>query len=222
MVREFATGLLEQFHLSKSETNAGVIVYSSEPRLVIKLNEIYEIEKFKKELKDRTPYPKNYRKRLPWMRSKTNIDKALTLAKDELFTSTNGDRRDVRNVLVFLTDGMQDPKLEPGKFLEDFSQPLKDDGATIIAVGFKKADRKELAKIASSPELVLDNTGGVEVLTRAVNDIVEKICNCKYFPLRQDPYQMTICNYTRPILPFSSVQGKIEQLKPDLLLLPLA
>ena len=173
-VRKFAMDLLEQFHLSKSETNAGVIVYSKEPKLVVKFNEFYVIETFKKVLNDKTPYPPQIDQLIRWMNKTTGIDKALVMAKEELFTRTNGDRQDVRNVLIFLTDGEQNPQLEDGQSLGDFSQPLKDDGVTIVAVGFKAAKPSELAKITSSPELVLDNTGGVEVLTKAVNDIAAK------------------------------------------------
>ena len=111
------------------------------------------------------------------MNEYTRIDLALTMAEKDLLTAANGDRQDVRNALIFLTDGQQKP---PAQFsLEHYAKPLKDDNVNIIAVGFGRANESELAKIASSPELVLSYKGGVEVLKEAVGEIVQKLCNCK-------------------------------------------
>lgn len=87
------------------------------------------------------------------------------------------------NVLVFLTDGHQtDELMEKDKTLKNYSKPLIDAGVAIMAVGFKNASDTELEMIASSPENVISHTGmeATEALTKAVERIVEKLCNCKY------------------------------------------
>ena len=55
-VKTFVADLLEHFNLSNSKTHAGVIVYSTEPKLVIKLDNFYDLKKFTKALSDRTPW----------------------------------------------------------------------------------------------------------------------------------------------------------------------
>ena len=181
-VKTFATDLLKQFQLSESETHAGVIVYSTVPKLVIKMNEFYDLEKFSTALSDRTPWPPREVKLDPeWMGGFTRIDLALTLARKKLFTAANGDRRDVRNALIFLTDGEQKPQAQYS--LEHYANPLKKDKVHMIAVGFGKALKSELTKIASGPEFVLSYKGGVEVLKEAVGEIVQKLCNCEYSSL---------------------------------------
>ena len=173
--------LVRMFQLSPRETHAGVIVYSTVPKMVIKMNEIYELDTFASELSRRTSWPSR-RKPLDtkWMDGYTRIDEALNMVNEQLFTVANGDRPDVRNALIFLTDGKQEPAA--AHELDHYSKPLKDAKVTIVAVGFGAAAKKELKKIASAPELVLSYKGGVEVLEKAVQDIVEKLCNCKYFP----------------------------------------
>ena len=183
-VKTFTTDLLAQFDLSQSMTNAGVIVYSTAPKLVIKMNEFYDLKEFSKALSDRTPWPaRGVKLSPPWMNEFTRIDQALILARDELFTVANGDRHDVRNALIFLTDGKQQPQAQ--RSLDYYAQPLKDDDVSIIAVGFGNANESELAKIASGPEFVLSYEGGVEVLGKAVGEIVDKLCNCEYFAQTQ-------------------------------------
>ena len=133
-VKTFATDLLQEFQLSESETNAGVIVYSTVPKLVIKMNEFYDLQKFSKALSNRTRWPAGV---TLWMNGYTRIDLALTLARDELFSAANGDQKNVRNALIFLTDGKQNPPANHS--LEHYANLLKKDNVHMIAVGFGKA-----------------------------------------------------------------------------------
>lgn len=176
LVRAFVTDTLEHFKLSADETNAGVIVYSTGPRLVIKLNEYYNLGKFSRALAQRTPWPKPFN--ISWMNGYTRIDRALEMAKQELFNERNGDRRNVPNALIFLTDGEQKPKAPLGA-LEHYSKPLIKDNTRIFAVGFGKAVVSELRNISSSPQNVFSYQGGAEVLKNAVGEIVTQLCNCK-------------------------------------------
>ena len=178
--REFVIDMLKQFDLSQTETNAGVIVYSLDPKLVIKFNEFYTLGEFERALKARTPW-KSYKEVLKmkekWMNDKTRIDRALAMAKSELFLTKNGNRAGVRDVLIFLTDGIQNPPAE--RSLELYAKPLLDSKVNIISVGFGAAKKEELLKISSGPEYTLSYNGGVEVLEKAVVEILEKLCNCK-------------------------------------------
>ena len=189
MVRKFTTDLLAQFDLFQSMTNAGVIVYNTAPKLVIKMNEFYDLKKFTKALSDRTPWPaRGVELTPPWMNEYTRTDLALTMAEKDLFTTANGDREHVQNALIFLTDSEQKPS--PQYSLEHYAKPLKDDNVNIIAVGFERELKSELAKIASGPEFVLSYDGGIEVLEKTVGEIVDKLCNYKYFAQTQIHYSI--------------------------------
>ena len=100
--REFVIDMLKQFDLSQTETNAGVIVYSLDPKLVIKFNEFYTLGEFERALKARTPW-KSYKEVLEmkekWMNDKTRIDRALAMAKSELFLTKNADNKQSRPLL---------------------------------------------------------------------------------------------------------------------------
>ena len=174
-VKAFVTDTLKHFTLSTAETHAAVIVYSTKPNLVIKLNEFYNLDIFSKALSSRTPWTRPFVS--SWMNGFTRIDLALTLAKNKLFNSTNGDRPDVPNALIFLTDGEQNPAAPFP--LEHYAQPLIKNKTLIIAVGFGKANTNELKKIASAPHYVLFYNETAEALQNATGDIVNRLCNCK-------------------------------------------
>lgn len=182
-VKRFVKELLTNFNLSPMETRAGVIVYSTVPRLVIKMNEFYNLQHFFNAFSRRT-YWQNRKipQKLKWMGGFTAIDKALIMAQKELFTVENGDRPEVRNTLIFLTDGKQNPAAFHS--LDYYSRTLKEANINIMAVGFGKAIKSELKKIASGQEFVFSYQGGAEVLKKAVEDIVLKICNCKYLTMK--------------------------------------
>ena len=66
-VRKFTTNILKKVDFSKTKTHAGVIVYSTEPKLVIKLNQFYDLNKFSNYLTDETPWPADYNPYNGWM-----------------------------------------------------------------------------------------------------------------------------------------------------------
>ena len=111
----------------------------------------------------------------------------LRVANDVLFQPVNGDRFDVPNFIIVITDGRSDNKtatiLEAGR--------LRAAGAVILVVGVgDEIDRIELSLIASSPPsaTVLQSSpgGGTnigdDVIDQAVNIICRNELACTSFP----------------------------------------
>lgn len=51
-------------------------------------------------------------KTIPYTRGTTNIADALMFARERMFTSSNGDRRNIRNMIVIITDGESDNEVQ--------------------------------------------------------------------------------------------------------------
>ena len=140
----FVRELAKDFTVTAGGVNLGVVTFSYYAKLTIKLSDNSDTASFLEATK-----------KIPLMRSQTYIDRALQVADAELFNEENGDRRDVPNFIVLLTDGKQtksvfatSPSFQAAK--------LRDRGVTIFAIGIgRSVDEIELASIAGSPENML-------------------------------------------------------------------
>jgi len=71
-------------------------------------------------------------KNMLYLDGSTNTTGGLRLMRTEIFNVDNGDRKDVRNVAILITDGV--PTLEV-ELLYDEVERIKDSGVRIIGVG---------------------------------------------------------------------------------------
>ena len=80
-------------------------------------------------------------------RGRTNTQEALRIARDDMFSSRNGDRSGVENKLVILTDGGSNMRSDQTvRRAED----LKNDGVTIYVVPIgQQIDYNEINGISS-------------------------------------------------------------------------
>ena len=162
----------ELYASSDGNIRAGVIVYGSEAKLEIKLNDFSDIESFKAALDEKIKYKGA---------SLTRIDLALDMANKELFTEENGDRPNVQNYLVLITDGRQNS----GMYFVDMALvprnavPLWNRNITIFTVGVARARRAQLRSIAGKQGTSIYTTK-MEYLKEAVDDIVPKHCKGIY------------------------------------------
>ena len=69
---------------------------------------------------------------MPYLNGRTNTTGGLRLMRTAIFNVDNGDRKDVRNVAILITDGV--PTLEV-ELLYDEVQRIKDSGIRIVGVG---------------------------------------------------------------------------------------
>ena len=94
---------------------------------------------------------KNAVDRIPDVTGNTNISGALRLARQEIFNYNNGDRLDVRNVALIISDGKSN---RDDELTHNEANALKVQGTRIYAVAVKSTDfnEDELQDIASDPD----------------------------------------------------------------------
>lgn len=94
--KDFVKSLSRALQIGPAKSQVGVVLFSHNAELKIKLSDHTDIDSFDKAVDD-----------LPLLGSTTRIDLALKVAYDQMFAESNGARRNVPKVLVLLTDGEQ-------------------------------------------------------------------------------------------------------------------
>ena len=160
----------------EGDSKVGVVVFSSGAYVKVAIpfsREYSSLKDFSEEVD-----------KLPLYGYQTRIDKALKVANDELFSTENGARPNVRKVLLLVTDGNQNPP--PPKFdgLEKVFPPhevakaLHDKNISIYAVGIgRKVERSQLESITRRPQNVymLNNFDDL-VADEFIKNITKKAC----------------------------------------------
>ena len=112
---------------------------------------------------------------LRYIRGTTNTGDALKFAREQMFTRGNGDRDNVPNVLVVLTDGGSNDK---EKTITE-AVATKVAGIHLISMGIGDwTDKYELVAMASYPYdrnyIEVDTFGSLDLFTDRLQDV---ICN---------------------------------------------
>jgi len=135
--KDFLKRIAGAFDIGPDRSRAGVVTFSEEAKLSIKLSDTKDISSFNAAVDA-----------IPHMNSRTRIDRALRLAQKELFAPAKGGRPNLPEVLILLTDGTQTP--DPGA--EDpsvIAEELRNYGIHFIVIGVGHGtDKKELDKMA--------------------------------------------------------------------------
>ena len=107
------------------------------------------------------------------------INGGLTKANNSMFTIENGDRPDVPDILVLLSDGEQSAdfwKVYPT--IEEASNALKKKGITIMSIAIGEDERinnETLSKIASKQEYIF-RIGSYNDIYKLVYNVSTSLC----------------------------------------------
>nr|XP_026693431.1 E-selectin-like [Ciona intestinalis] len=113
---------------------------------------------------------------LPYRGSGTKTGQALRYAKRELLKESNGNRKEVTDVVVVITDGRSHDKVAGP------SRALRNDGALIYVIGVEPdngnvLDEEHLIDVSGSATRVIRVTSGFSGLTNTFQaDLTEHIC----------------------------------------------
>lgn len=129
--------IAENLGLTENGSRAGVITFSWHTEYNIKLKDHATLQDFKKAVNQ-----------LPFFGHTTRIDKALKLARKELFAVENGARQNVPKFVILLTDGSQtkdadavDPAL--------IAEQIRKSGVKMVVIGIGRSiNGSELLNIA--------------------------------------------------------------------------
>ena len=137
-IKEFTKGIIDNFDIGVSKTHVGVVTFSENADLQIKLTDTFDKEDLFKRIDG-----------LKYAGYRTALDDALRLVNTDVFSLSGGTRQNVPQILIILTDGKCTVCTED---LETAVSPLKENGVTIYTIGVtENINRTELEIISSEP-----------------------------------------------------------------------
>ncbi len=132
------------FAAGRDATRVGAIVFSEEVRLVFQLDTYFDSRRIKQELLN-----------LEYLGGRTNTPGAIIKARQECFNPQRGDRPEVQNVVVIVTDGVPHPNRRRAQTIAQ-AQVMRAEGTRMVAVGITNIIDRALLKELSSPPQVED------------------------------------------------------------------
>ena len=139
---EFLADLVGAFTVAPDATRVGAIVFSEDVRLVFPL--------------DRYPNAAEVQNAIlgiPYMGQTTNTPEALIQTRNQCFNPATGDRPDVINLAIIVTDGLPFPSSRRDPAIAE-AAALRNTGVTMIAIGITSVIDEDFLKEMSSPPQV--------------------------------------------------------------------
>lgn len=155
--------LAATFGVSKRGARAGVITLSNDSKFSIKLNDYKDIIKFNAAVDTITPVGIG------------TIDRALQLARNELFSLKNGGRHGVPKLLVLASHHLQ---TKNPIYTQMMADKLRQTGTTIVIVGTGPGTyTTELTRLAGSPgNVFIASTYKELVGPKFIDDLISESC----------------------------------------------
>uniref|UniRef100_A0A0B7ART5 Collagen alpha-3(VI) chain n=2 Tax=Arion vulgaris TaxID=1028688 RepID=A0A0B7ART5_9EUPU len=133
----FVRDFLSKTDIDSGNVRVGVLVYSTEVHQIFQLRDHTRLQSVLRAVD-----------RIPYRFGTTNTSGALNVMRDIMFTPVNGDRDDVPNIAVVLTDGVSTTSTE---LTVASARLAHDEGIHIYSIGVGLSDYRELDGIASPP-----------------------------------------------------------------------
>lgn len=134
---DFAQNILRNANIDNGKVRVGVATYSSSVNIQFHLNAYNTKEYILNAIGDITFTP-----------GSTNTADALRTMHYDMFTTENGDRPSVPNIVIIVTDGVSN--INSRRTIPE-AETARDDGITIYALGIGLLETKELKGISSLP-----------------------------------------------------------------------
>ena len=118
---------MDFFKIGEDDTRIGIVTFSNYGVARMKLNQIYDEVRLKDATNDYIWYGGG----------RTNTKEGLRIMREELFTEENGDRPDIPNVAIVITDGHSSHFEMPWRYSNPIPQATlaKDEGIKLFVVG---------------------------------------------------------------------------------------
>ncbi|XP_014114714.1 PREDICTED: von Willebrand factor A domain-containing protein 1 isoform X2 [Pseudopodoces humilis] len=178
-VKEFMWDLLHPFTFGPRDIQASIIHISTTPTMEFPFDQYLSSGTLRKAIRDTRQ-----------LMGDTNTGKALSYAKEKLFSGEAGARPDAPKVLVWVTDGFS---------TDDISEPmqlLKDMGVTVFIVSTGRSNFLELSAAASQPldkHLHFVDVDDLPIITKELRDgILEEISPVQVLISESGPYSFHV------------------------------
>ncbi len=137
--KEFVSLLLNGLTIRPDATRVAIVIFSEEAFLAFGLNTYSNVDNLE-----------NAIKRISFVGKSSNIPEAFRVAREQCFSSENGDRPDARNVALFISDGIPLPSSRRDMALQE-AEALKKAGVWVIAGGITDTIDVSFLQAVSSP-----------------------------------------------------------------------
>ena len=165
---EFIANIVRAFSIGSDASQIGAIVFSEEVRLEFPLNAY-----------DNNQDISDAILRINYIGGQTNTPEALLQTRLQCFNPSNGDRRDVENLAIIVTDGVPFPNNRRQPAIEE-AQRLRNAGALMVSVGITDViDEAFLKEMSSPPQTLGTNyfkSSNFEALAEIRKVVVEGTC----------------------------------------------
>ena len=143
---EFLSNLVRAFTIGPDATRVGALIFSEEVILEFTLSQYDNAEAIINAILTS-----------PYLGSTTNTPEALRQTRTVCFNPANGDRPNVPNLAIVVTDGLPHPPERRTPALDE-ARVLRDTGAVVISIGITDAiDEDFLKGMSSAPQLLGQN-----------------------------------------------------------------
>lgn len=143
---EFVASLIDAFTVGLDETRIGAIVFSEQVIFEFALDRFSNGADMKAAVNG-----------FAYLGGTTNTPAALTQTRTDCFNAANGDRPDVDNLAIIITDGVPFPPTRRQPALDE-AKALRETGASVTSVGISdNIDEAFLKDMSSSPQLLGHN-----------------------------------------------------------------
>ncbi|KAL3854705.1 hypothetical protein ACJMK2_013963 [Sinanodonta woodiana] len=133
----FCKDFLKDADIDSGSVRVGIVIYSTDVQIQFHLNEHSTKDAVFKAVD-----------KIPYIYGSTNTADALQTMRMKMYTEDNGDRSDVRNVALVMTDGISNINARRTIPEAELARTL---GIHIYAIGIGLSDTKELDAIATPP-----------------------------------------------------------------------
>ena len=119
LVRDTLASLVDNFNVSPNGNHVALVTFSTKAQFRFGLEQFTDVVSLEEVIAQ-----------LPYQGGKTNTPEGLRRAREDALATDNGNRDDVKDVVILLTDGTTSSSYE--SFLDEQVEALKDTGAEIF------------------------------------------------------------------------------------------
>lgn len=180
-LKEFVVEVIRNLDLSPDKTRVAVIRYSTQAEVVFPFSKYFG-ESASASLANMRQTIMN----LNYVGNKTNITGALKVMRRDVLTPDNGDRSDVKDIGILISDGKSTEDVNETSIV---AKQLKSDGVAMFTIGLTdEINEAELINIASRPLSVYYlNTSLVSSVATLTSRLIWGVCIDQCGPNNDDP-----------------------------------
>ena len=164
LMLNFVANLVDLFTIASNATRVGAVVFSENASVAFHLDAYSDAQSVKNAILT-----------LGYLGNETNTPKAFTVARRNCFDYTKGDRPNVTNLVIFISDGRPWPTTRTEAAKAE-AQALKDADVLLIAIGVTEYIDEDFLKSVASPGQNYFTAADFTALTPILKSVGERTC----------------------------------------------